>query len=351
VDKEILKRIEESKKDYDKNAQRAELLKRNKTFLNELEGIKKRLGNKFFELKKVDIKKLTKISNDNLLLKLDYPKENIFKSEVPLEEVNSAYLHYLYYGEYNGYNPKVAIEKDYYFDSPDLNTVLVYDEDLDSIRTKIICKSGIIEKYMEKWIEFCTKWHTDVDWDGKLSSLSKFQNPLVSIGTDYRNLDLPIHINIGPWTSWKDIKDRWDDIEILKEMVSTKPQKSQNFSRDLCWYDLNKKLKLSPGKIAKLWIEHCPKDIDLLVIKKIKRAERELSEEKASELLEEIRGDPTMNDLKIQFENEREIYIKGPYSPFTDLIKKAIKSMSSKIKEFNLPAKQEFLVIPQQRNK
>jgi hypothetical protein len=336
-EEEIKKLIENSKKDYDKKTQRAALLKRNKNFLNELGGIKKRLGNEFYKVKDVNVNKIKEITNDNIMLKLDYPKANIFISEEPLEEVDMAYVEYLFYGEFDGYNPRAAIKDDSYFkNSPDLDTVIVYDEDLNSLQTKITCKFQVLRAYVEKWIEFCAKWQIDSSWGGELSTLSKFQNPLVSISINYRNLGLPIQINIGPWTSWKDIKQRWHEIELIKRTSFSKPKKkSRVFSRDLCWYDLNKKFKLSPGKIGKLWIKHRPEDVDLLVMKKVRRDEKkELSEEKASELLREIKIDPAMNDLKIQFEKEREIYVEGPYSPLKDLIKKAIKSMDSKIKEF-----------------
>lgn len=342
----IHKLIEKSKKNYDKKTQRAALLKRNKNFLNELEGIKKRLGNEFYKVKDVNVNKIKEFSNDNILLKLDYPKANIIISEEPLEKVDAAYLEYHLYGGFDGYNPRAAIKDDSYFKNfPDLDTVIIYDEDLNSLRTKIICKFQVLRAYVERWIEFCAKWQIGSSWGGELSTLSKFQNPLVSISINYRNLGLPIQINIGPWTSWKDIKQRWHEIELIKRTSFSKPKKkSQVFSRDLCWYDLNKKFKLSPGKISKLWIKHRPKDVDLLVIKRVRREEKnELSEEKASELLREIKIDPAMNDLRIKFEKEREIYVDGTYSPLKDLIKKAIKSMDLKIKEFEPTIKEGSL--------
>ncbi len=46
-EKEILKLIEKSKKDYDKNVQRAELLARNEIFLTELRKINKYISKEF----------------------------------------------------------------------------------------------------------------------------------------------------------------------------------------------------------------------------------------------------------------------------------------------------------------
>jgi hypothetical protein len=74
LDKEILKRIQDSRIDFDKKEQRTELLKRNERFLNELNGIKDRLGQKFFKVRNISNKTIRQISDDNPLLKMDYPK-------------------------------------------------------------------------------------------------------------------------------------------------------------------------------------------------------------------------------------------------------------------------------------
>ena len=362
MDKEILKLIEKSKKDYEKNSQRTELLKRNQKFFKELKKISQRLRKEFFKLKELSKEELLKNSNDNILLKLDYPKIKFMPHirEYILESYRHDYEFASLWGT-EGFVDDVldenfmmtkfligiefGLERDPFFDS--LNLDFLFQDPPKNVYEIILCKHRVFQRYRRGWTYFCSKWHIDPKWNGKLSNLSKLLSPLVSIGMDYGNPDFPININIGPWTSWKDVKQRWGDIELLKQTSFTIPKKSPHFNRDLCWYDLKKKYKLSPGKIAKLWIIYCPEDIDLLVIKRVKREEKiELNEEKASELLEEIKTDPAMNELRIQFEKEREIYIEGPYSPFIDLIKKAIKSMNIKIKEFNLPAQEPFFSIP-----
>ncbi|MCJ7496704.1 MAG: hypothetical protein MUO78_01030, partial [candidate division Zixibacteria bacterium] len=67
---DILKR---NIKNLDKNVQRAELLARNRMFLKELEGISERLGTQFFSVKDLD-ERFQEESEDNILLKLNYPK-------------------------------------------------------------------------------------------------------------------------------------------------------------------------------------------------------------------------------------------------------------------------------------
>ena len=292
--KEILKLIKEGKKDYDKASQRAELLKQNKVFQDELRGIKKRLGKEFFELMNVDVKELAKISKDNALLTLDYPKINFLELDIPIDETEGLHYQALFYGDYRN-DPISEIEQDSFFKSPDLNTVLVYEEYLESIRTKIKSKFRVLERYSERWAEFCSKWDIDVGWDGKLSSLSQFQGEFVNIQRNFDDPNWPISIKIGAYTTIDDIKKRWPTIETMQRSVYERVPKSRNFGRDFCWYRLKKEYGFSYGKIAKLWIKHCPEDINLLVIKRIKREERkELGEEDALELLEEITAVPTL---------------------------------------------------------
>ncbi|MFZ2055656.1 MAG: hypothetical protein WAU81_15815 [Candidatus Aminicenantales bacterium] len=61
--------IKQRKVGYGLDSQRAELLKRNKAFLKELEGIKARLGDEFFEFYNsgISIEELREISKDNFL--------------------------------------------------------------------------------------------------------------------------------------------------------------------------------------------------------------------------------------------------------------------------------------------
>lgn len=340
MDKEILRRIEESKRDYDKNHQRAELLKRNKMFSNEFEGISKRFGNEFFKVKNLSYNKLSKISYDNILLKLDYPKikflvpSSIYKKKGGAEE----YFKIKIQGDLkdSGDVQGLNIEEDSFFQKKNLD--LIYEKKTRKIDKIIKYKNRVLERYKKEWEEFCHRWGIDPKWNGNLSRLSKCLRSLVGIWVMDYGYQKPIAIIIGPWTTLEDIKNNWKDIEKLQKEICFKEEQSSNFNRDLCWYDLKREFKLSYSKIAKLWIENCPEDIDLLVIKRIRRKEKvELGDEVALELLDEIKSDSSLKELKHQFEMEKDDYIRGYYSPFMDTIKKSIKRMESRLKKYDLP--------------
>lgn len=285
MDQEILRRIKESKRDYNRKAQKAELMIRNKFFMEELKETPVNFKGYYFE------------KNGNDLI---------------------------YHGK-NGY--KIDMSN------------------------------------FEKFNNFCKKWNISTDWDGKINTLSKFIKETPQIVTSSINLlilnghlssgDIEyfdynefherecLYLKIDPWTSQKDIKEIWPRIEKLQKIVfHYKAELRSTFSRDLCWYDLKNKFKLSYGQISKFWIEYCPEDIDLLVMKRIKRKEKkDLSQEDAKELLKEIRNDKSMNDLKTQFEEEREYYISGPDSLFKSAIKEGIKRITKYIKQIKTPQK------------
>jgi len=303
MDKEVLKLIEESKKPFHIENQRAELLKRNEMFLKELEGRSKRLGKEFFKIKELSRENLEELSKDNILLKLDYPKVKIMQIDCPVEEAKYANILSAYYGyDSDRYDPISEIEKDSFFESRDIDTILVYDEDLDNIRTKIEFKLTVLDGYKEEWKRFCIKWHINNKWNGDLSNLSEYQYP-------------------------------------------HKERKRSNFNRDLCWYDLNKKKGYSPGGIAKLWLNYRPEDIDRLVATKIIKKYEILKGVSIADFLEEILSDdPEIKEIRDDFEEEKKIYATGQvgrakFTPrFIDVIKKAINRMDKRIKRLNLPS-------------
>lgn len=308
MDKEVLKLIEESKKPFHIENQRGELLKRNEMFLKELEGISKRLGKEFFKTKELSREKLGELSNDNILLKLDYPKVKIMEIDCPVEEAELADFYKEFWGSPKEiYDPLSEIERDSFFESRDIDTILVYDKDLDNIRTKIEFKLTVLDRYKKEWKIFCVKWRIDNKWNGNLSNL------LISIGFDYRSL--------------------------------YKKGKGSNFNRDLCWYDLNKKKGYSPGGIAKLWLKYRPEDIDKLVAQKIKRKYKISKGMSISDFLKKIKSDdPRMKEIRDDFEEEKKIYATGQvgrakFTPrFIDVIKKAINRMDKRIKRLDLPS-------------
>ena len=72
--KEIEKVLKKCEKDFDGSSQRAELLARNKVFLKELIKMKKYINKDFHNLKNKSEQQLNEKSEQNILIKMDYPK-------------------------------------------------------------------------------------------------------------------------------------------------------------------------------------------------------------------------------------------------------------------------------------
>jgi len=230
----IRKRIEESKKKYDRKSQRAALLLRNETFLKESYRQPKWI--KFCERWGIhsnwdgDIKTLQQFSQ---------------KTETLLQE--KKFLTELKYAS---------------------NNIFYWEGS-------------------EAWENFCRRWHVSTLWDGQDSTLEKFIDDSIIVlfrddkTRESRMLNLPhsirplgdpfgeiwslrvdkertyIYLKIEPWTGKKDIEKIWSQIEELKKRIFDYSERDKKlFGRDLCWYDLNKNEefeKQSFGKISILW--------------------------------------------------------------------------------------------------
>ena len=343
LDKEILKRIQECKKEHDKKMQRTELIQRNKMFLTELNGLKKRLGPQFFKVSGSSDKKNLEVSDDHPLLKLDYPKLKFFfpekrkdsKKHFKIWEARCSGRHV----EFHRLEDSSEGEKDPFFRRGNPNNIYMTPEDKIPLGINKILehKITVLETYEEYWEFFCERWGIYQDWNGKLSRLSKDLRTLIEIWVwDYKE-QMPIAIYIGPWTTLDDVRNEWKEIEKIQKKISYKIGKSVTFSRDLCWYDLRKKYKLSYGKIAKFWIDHFPENIELMAIKRIIKDDKSLKGVDAQELLMEIKtGDPSIEELIKKFNETNELYRKPYYSPLIEIIKKSIKRMESKIERLNV---------------
>jgi hypothetical protein len=230
--------------------------------------------------------------------------------------------------------------------------------------------SSTLEKFSKhkafhsKWIKFCNRWGIEKWWDGKNKTLSNhisvepeiFYRDPSEMRTQVlrRNYQYPencdphslekafeiveggpyVFVKIKPWTDLEDLRRLWPAIVRTKKQVYGYSEvDASTFSRSLCWYDLDSQYNLNRGQIASLWMQLRSNDIDLLVIKRVRRTEiNTLSDEKAEGLLKEIKEDPAMKDLKIEFETERENYIHGPKSPFRLTIRESIKRIKEHIK-------------------
>lgn len=343
MDKEVLKLIEKSKKELDKKSQRVELLKRNEMFLNELNGIFKRFGKEFFKVKKISKKKLVKISADNILLKLDYPKVKIKpiiphkKPESEIDYVQVRFLAEVYgyteedlYYDYDYFEP----EKDSFFKCNNLD--VIYGKEPDDIRQIIWNKRKVLNKYKEKWEELCKRWHIDSAWNGNLNNLSKFQMALIEISINEKDIYQPINIRISAWTSKEDLEKRWNEVQEIQKEMGDKEEMSSNLVRDLYWYDLKKKGK-SYGEIAKLWIDNLPEDIDSFIASTVQKRFKIFEGVPISEFLAEIRsGDPQIQKVIDDFNQTKESYTN--VSLLKDKTKKAIRRLKKRIKKLDLPS-------------
>ncbi len=296
MNKNISKILALRNEELGKNAQRAELLVRNDLFLSELQKVSQYIGSEFHRIEKVPDSKLEMASDDNILIELNYPKtkgtaakELEKEIEILVNDVEKELNGYELWSPLSYAAGWIEMPQD-----TQLETVIFY-------------KYYKLELYRELWERFCGKWNINPKWNANLRNFRKFQGPPVSMGVDFPYSflfplsALPIIIQIGPWTTLEDIRKVWVKIERIQKRRFYKEESSANFTRDICWYDLNTKLKMKPRQIAELWVKEFPKEIDILVMRRVKKQYKELSEENELELLDEINVDSSLHELKTQF--------------------------------------------------
>jgi len=199
-------------------------------------------------------------------------------------------------------------------------------------------------KLWDKWGFFLNRWGVCSEMY-KDDSIRFFSRTPIAISYKKPNPFNPgcINIRINNQTTLQHIKNIWPKIErFQKEYLSYKSEDKPTFSRDLCWYDLHTKYNLSPRKIADLWNKYHPEDINLIVIKRVMRNDKETSLEGTNprELLEDIKVDPKkypgMKDLISNFKEEREHYLYGKSgnSKVTAKVLNLVKSGINRIKNY-----------------
>lgn len=333
----------QDKINFGKNRQRAELLKQNEDFLKELSGIKNRLGEKFFKLMEDEITmegNLIEASSEAALLKSDFAEPKIIiqlmSSPEPGAELD---IWYCLPGTLPGTGSEIDLMCDSFFDGPPLEWVIL-DEDneifnptckrIETPAFKLRCKKKVFNRYLDKWIEFLTKWHISREWNGDLQYLYVHSLPSVIVERDDESHNLPVVIRLGAWATLEDVKEAWTTVErTMKEAHIYRERESENFLRDHIWSQLNKRESMSPLNIARFWAEKFPKEIDLEVIEKLARADDTFEKEKPEGLLEEINSDPYMGELKGRFIEARKAFIK---TGLKDRVKKSIKKTEEKIR-------------------
>lgn len=314
MDQKIKELIEKSMEDFDRDTQRYELLLRNKNFSKELKDTKKKLGGDiFFKVRDIRFFEImSDLSKKNILLIHDYPKNPIDKS-VKSHPINSM--------------PTFAITQ----------------------KLKILQ-----EEYIPLWETFCKRWHISSEWDGNMSSLrGNLKGPVeLQIVENKEKGVSAIIIKIDNWTIRDDIHEIWGEVEKYQNEIWKKEEKRTNFARDLCWYDLSKKYGLKLTEIAKIWIDKFPDEIDILVIRRIKKEidkedfkGRDLTYE---ELLHAVKSGFLAEKYRDYFMEIRNFYITGKSTsrksikrkfniPFVDVIRHAIPRMQEQINQMYYP--------------
>jgi hypothetical protein len=339
----------QNKISFGKDRQRAELLKQNAVFLNELERIKNRLGKSFFKLFDLEIDDLDILKET--LFQSDFAEPVILISTmVPDEHSNSP--KFLYYTpgtpkDIDGWPEEIVERKeDPLFEGLPLEWIIVSEEELEYKRPGIPAlgmaglatpefisrsKSRIFNRYWKEWSSFLERWHISTNWDGDLKYLHVHALPSVIIELDRKNYNLPVIIRLGAWATLEDVKENWATVERkMKEVHIYRERESESFPRDQIWYRLNKEEMMSPSKIAQFWAGKVPKEIDLEVIEKVTRDEGAFEDVHMEERLEEILSDdPKMDELRGRFIEARKAFIR---IGLKDKVKKSIKKTEQRIR-------------------
>lgn len=298
MEKEILKLIKGYSRDFDISAQRAELVSRNRAFLDELKALKDHNS-------VINFSEMLEFINEIL--------EANPHSEYPITRINKRAEISLY-------------------------SHLKWPEILGP-------RSRHIEIFLGQWLRFCRQWNIKPEWDGEISSLRLYMEPpLEFFWVEGEEDDSPALLaRINSWTTLKDMKSAWGQVENLQNTMWRKQEKRSNFSRDLCWYDLRKRHGLSLNGIAKLWAKYFPQEVDLLVVRRMKadipKADLLGRRPNDEELLREIKCGFLSAKYRTEYQAQRKYYLKGESlgknfnSPFVDAIKKATARMEQQINQ------------------
>jgi hypothetical protein len=332
MDRKVYNRIRRYKRDFDISTQKAELLGRNRKFLDDLETI---LNRTLFDHVKPDefdgsIKELRETHTKRYYLKVR--KELFGKLKKRKSKIVEKIL------------DKNSIEE---IGSKDITAMFhryIDDNEKEESRKglKVHFQMLILD-----WERFCREWNIHHEWDGDLTSLTDYLKPPVELlyvkGED--DLSPEILLRITEWTTLDDMKDMWGIVEKYQKQMGKKWEKRGNFTRDLCWYDLAKEQGLKLREIAKHWIEKFPDEIDILVARRIKKKiHKEDFKGKApedTELINEIISGYLKEKYKSHFDDERTFYTTGKTGngtlnpPLIDAIRKSIKRMDDLISLFD----------------
>lgn len=142
--------LQNYRRNFDKVIQRSELLKRNPLLRQEYSGFKNRVTNTFFIVKDLKDKTIGKISQDNILLKLNYPTVDY---TAPLNRKD--------------------IKRDRYWKNLINLDSSIYQTPAD-LREEIENKKYVLKQYQRQWDELCERWLIESEWDGDFQTLEKY---------------------------------------------------------------------------------------------------------------------------------------------------------------------------------
>jgi hypothetical protein len=213
----IRKRIEESKREYSPQEQKAELLKRNKQFLLELQ----------------------QASQEKQIQDLSYSSRHKVRLATYPEKIKASYIYMDRAFRFRDFCDEWQISCKWDGDVATLGQFIrvmpqiIYDN----------VKAG--EKDYHLWYPR-EKWETFEDYKENICQ----DDPKLPISIDFEN---NIYIKIDAFTHFDDIeKIRPRIIELQNKICGFTDREKRDFGRNLCWYDLNKDKEF--GKCSAEWI-------------------------------------------------------------------------------------------------
>ncbi len=348
MDNKINKIIKINSRSFSRKEQRAELFRWNEIFLSKFNRVLRVVDKDiFFKVKNIPEEKLSEESQDNKLLKLDYPKvkkEHEYTSVFINDEENGAEEEPddgIDHKNYDRYIDSTLDESDPLSFLLNLNLITTSDPTDKEITVRD--RLAVLQRNKSLWKAFCISWYIDPEWDGNFDHLSKFQRPFIEIGYDKNDKSRSISIRINSWTTLEDLSKKWHEVTKIQEEIFHKEKESSKFSRDLCWYNL-RDLGLKYKEIVEIWAKKYPKEIDCLVATKyIKENKETLGDISPEDLLKRIRSnDPRLKDEIENFELFKREYIFGETvlgrkisSPYAELIRMSIKNFEKRIKRLD----------------
>ena len=338
----------------EKKSQRIRLFVRNESFKREIGEIKKRIGAKFFTIRK-KIKSLNK--KDLPFIDELNQQGQIFVSSM-YNEIEREIIKYPLREHELPYLIKPLGDGDGFPQSEKPKIKVTYQKKIDFKHKCYLC--AMFKRFNDMWSSFCIRWSINTKWAGNMNDLWKYLEPEMGVFKEghFKIPENRIAILISKWASLKDIRAQYNDIEQAQKQKFGKIEVKSNFGRDLRWYDLSNQ-GWSIRQIAKNEVKHYENDVNELVAGSFKSEETMEKEDvekanrlslKKNDLYRELTSGRFKDKYKESFKEYNEYYQTGrsvsslmksttTRIPFYDTIQKAIERMRKQIADLN-PAKE-----------